>query len=164
MHRIRRELLDDLEQFLYHESALLDAADWNGWQDLFTDEGTYWMPLDPQQPDAVNHVSLIYDNRTLMHLRCKRLSDATDVTSLSLHPFPRVLRYLSNVTVSTTSPETLEARANLLAVHHAAGLTQQLYGRVRWTLSRTATGPKIIQKRVDLVTAGSPLRDILVYL
>jgi 3-phenylpropionate/cinnamic acid dioxygenase small subunit len=164
LNPVSSDVRDAVEQFLIHESALLDDADWNGWQELYASDGTYWMPLDRAQTDAINHVSLIYDDRALMHLRCKRLADATDVSSLSLHPFPRVLRFLSNISVQEHAGGPLEARALLLAVHHAAGLTQHLHGRVRWILTGALGRWKILQKRVDLLAADAPLRDILVYL
>jgi 3-phenylpropionate/cinnamic acid dioxygenase small subunit len=157
------DIRGSVERFLIRESALLDDSKLADWQQLFALDGTYWMPLDPAQPDAVNHVSLIYDDRTLMDLRCRRLGDADDA-SLSLHPYPKSLRFLSNVEVSGIANGELEARANLMAVQHAAGSTQQYFARVRWTLSGTAPGYLIRQKRVDLLTAGAPLRDILVYL
>src|SRR3989442_5732772 len=32
------------EQFLYRQSELLDSKKWQGWIDLFADDGIYWMP------------------------------------------------------------------------------------------------------------------------
>jgi benzoate/toluate 1,2-dioxygenase beta subunit len=122
------------------------------------------MPLDPAQPDPINHVSLVYENRTLLDLRCRRLRDADDLSSLSLHPFPKVLRFLSNVVVSGSAGGEIEATANLMAVQYAAGRTQQLFARTRWSLTGQAPHLLIRQKRVDLLTAGSALGDILVYL
>jgi benzoate/toluate 1,2-dioxygenase beta subunit len=164
MAQVDRDLHTEVERFIVRESALLDEADWEAWQQLFTEDATYWMPLDPAQPDPINHVSLIYDNRTLLDLRCRRLRDSNDLSSLSLHPFPKVLRFLSNVVVGDAAGGEIEVRANLMAVQHAAGLTQQLFARARWTLTAQTPGLLIRQKRVDLLTAGSALRDILVYL
>lgn len=163
MSQADHDLIKIVEQFVYHEAALLDEEKWDEWQNLFTSDGTYWMPLDPVQPDPLNHVSLIYDNRTLLDLRCRRLRDADDMSSLSLQPFPKVLRYLSNITAHSSNGQ-IQARANLLAAQHAGGMTQQLHGRVRWTLSGSSSDLRVYQKRVDLLSACSPLRDILVYL
>ncbi len=163
MVQVHADLHRQVEQFIVRESALLDAADWPAWQQLFTADATYWMPLDPAQPDPINHVSLIYDNRTLMDLRCRRLRDADGQSLLSLHPFPKMLRFLSNLDVSA-SGAAIEASANLMAVQHAAGMTQQLFARTQWTL--VGQGPRLLirHKRVDLLTAGSALGDILLYL
>lgn len=157
-------VLSAAERLVIRESALLDDGRWDEWRALFTADGTYWMPLDPAQPDPVLHVSLLYDDATLMDLRCRRLAAADDLSSLSLQPLPRVLRFLSSIDVAADDAGGVAVRANLLAAQHAAGTTRTFYARVRWTLTRDGADLRIRQKRVDLLGSGDPLPDILVYL
>ena len=51
--------LSRIEQFLYDEADLLDRPDLDAWIDLYTEDGTYWMPVDEDQSDPINHISLI---------------------------------------------------------------------------------------------------------
>ena len=37
----------EAEQFLYRQAELLDGKNWQGWIDLFTPDGIYWMPPEP---------------------------------------------------------------------------------------------------------------------
>lgn len=164
MQLLDRDTRAAVEQFLIRESALLDDGQWEAWQQLYTADAVYWMPLDSAQPDGEQHVSLIYDNRTLLDLRCRRLRDADDASSLALQPFPRLLRFLSNVTVARADDGALRAGARLLAAQLGGGTLQQFHARVEWTLTGAAPDFRIARKRVDLLTAGTPLRDILVYL
>ena len=64
----------DIEELLYNEASFLDAADLDGWINLYTDDGTYWMPVLPDQQDPINHISLFYDDRVLMDIRRRNLS------------------------------------------------------------------------------------------
>ena len=36
--------LQEIEAFLYRETDFLDAGNLHGWCDLFTEDGTYWLP------------------------------------------------------------------------------------------------------------------------
>ena len=67
------QLLQQATQLLYHEAECLDQADLDSWIELYTEDGTYWMPVTPDQQDPVNHISLIYDDRTIMEIRRRNL-------------------------------------------------------------------------------------------
>jgi ethylbenzene dioxygenase subunit beta len=41
---IKREVISDIEQFLYQEARLLDECKFQEWLDLLTDDIRYWMP------------------------------------------------------------------------------------------------------------------------
>ncbi len=41
-----------IEEFLYDEAALLDNPDLDAWMGLFTEDGTYWMPVEEDQVDS----------------------------------------------------------------------------------------------------------------
>lgn len=61
--------LKQIEQFLYREASLLDQPDLDHWMQLFTEDGTYWMPATEGQTDPLNHISHIYDDRVMMEIR-----------------------------------------------------------------------------------------------
>ena len=45
-HTIEQVLLQhEIEQFLYHEAAILDERRYHDWLDLLTDDVEYWMPI-----------------------------------------------------------------------------------------------------------------------
>ena len=59
----------DIERVLYREASLLDKADIAGWLEMYTEDGTYWMPVLEDQEDPLNHISLFYDDRVMMEIR-----------------------------------------------------------------------------------------------
>jgi 3-phenylpropionate/cinnamic acid dioxygenase small subunit len=66
---VSAEKLHELERFLYKEASFLDRPDLDSWIDLYTEDGTYWMPAIPDQEDPHMHISLFYDDRVLMEVR-----------------------------------------------------------------------------------------------
>lgn len=63
----------DLIDFVVHEARLLDAKRYEQWNALFTDDGYYWVPLVPDQPDGLQHTSHMYEDKLLRDLRIQRL-------------------------------------------------------------------------------------------
>lgn len=60
-----------VEDFLYDEAALLDAADYRAWVDLFTADGRYWAPAG-HADDPQAGVSLVCDDRQRLEERLLR--------------------------------------------------------------------------------------------
>ncbi len=58
-----------IEEFLYLEAAYLDRPNLDAWIELYTEDGTYWMPAIEDQEDPLNHISLYYDDRVMMEIR-----------------------------------------------------------------------------------------------
>lgn len=61
--------LKNIERFLYDEASLLDNPDLDRWIELYSEDGTYWMPVKQDQEDPINHVSIFYDDRVMMEVR-----------------------------------------------------------------------------------------------
>jgi 3-phenylpropionate/cinnamic acid dioxygenase small subunit len=62
-----------LFDLVYREARLLDARDYDAWNRLFTDDAYYWVPLEHDQPDGLNHTSHMYEDKLLRELRIERL-------------------------------------------------------------------------------------------
>ncbi len=73
MSRDARGNLERLFEFVYDEARLIDDKRFDDWYELFTDDGIYWMPLTRDQPDGINHTSLLYEDKLLLKVRIERL-------------------------------------------------------------------------------------------
>ena len=62
------------ERFLMHEARFLDDARFDDWLALFTADGWYWVPSEPEQGNPHDTVSLMYDDRRLLETRVRRLA------------------------------------------------------------------------------------------
>ena len=139
-----------IAQFLFAEAELLDTGTYDAWLDLFTEDARYWVPAYPEQTDAINEVSLYYENLTLMLARIGRLR----------HPRAIGLPVRTSHVIGNVAPHgrtqdgALIVRSRFQMIEFM-GDTQRLYGgSVTHHLVADGESWKIRLKRVDLVNAG----------
>ena len=147
------------EQFLYHEARLLDTQQLEAWLDLFTDDATYWVPLEHGQNDPMETSSIIHDDRTLLELRVKQARHPRAHARL---PLARTVHQVGNVMiVSEKGSETTVA--STLQVIEFRNDKQRLYGAlVEHRLRRENGSFRIAHKRVDLVSSEGELDGIAI--
>jgi 3-phenylpropionate/cinnamic acid dioxygenase small subunit len=98
----------DLIDFVVREAQLLDAKRFEEWNELFTDDAYYWVPLVPDQEDGINYTSHLYEDKLLRDLRIERLKSPR---AYSQHPPSRCHHLLQTPTV-----ETFDEAANRFVV------------------------------------------------
>ena len=146
------------EQFLYHEARLLDTQQLEAWLDLFTDDATYWLPLEKNQKDPLETSSLIHDDKALLELRVKQARHPRAHARL---PLARTVHQVSNVMVAEGKDEVTVN--STLQVVEFRNEKQRLYGAlVEHRLRRVNGGFKIAHKRVDLVNSEGELDGIAI--
>jgi len=149
----------NIEQFLYHEARLLDTGQLEAWLELFTDDATYWLPLERDQKDPLETSSIIHDDRTLLELRVKQ---ARHPRAHARQPLARTVHQVGNVLVlKETKTEMLVASTlNLVEWRQEK---QRVWGAlVEHRLRRAGDTFKIAHKRVDLVNSEGELDGIAI--
>src|ERR1700733_6593249 len=63
-----------VEQFLFHQSELLDGKHWAAYIDLFESDGVYWMPVAPEQTEWVDSPSIFAEDVNMMQIRMGRVT------------------------------------------------------------------------------------------
>ena len=120
-------LQHEVEQFLYHEAALLDGKCYDEWLDLFCEDAVYWLPSQHDQSDPDHTASIIYEDIFILRMRIERLKHHR---AHALQPLPHTLHMVSNVRVTDTDRQDkntfVTVRAALLFVEHREQ-TQRLY-------------------------------------
>lgn len=148
-----------VEQFLYHEARLLDTGQLEAWLDLFTDDATYWLPLERYQKDPLETGSLIHDDRTLLELRVKQ---ARHPRAHARQPLARTVHQVSNIMVAAEADGETVVHSTLQLVEFR-NEKQRLYGAlVEHRLRRVRDGFRIARKRVDLVNSEGELDGIAI--
>lgn len=148
-----------LQSFLYHEARLLDTQRYEEWLELFTDDATYWVPLEQNQKDPLETSSIIHDDRTLLELRVKQARHPRAHARL---PLARTVHQVGNVMVS--SEESSEVRvSSTLQLIEFRNEKQRVYGAlVEHRLRRAGDSFRIAHKRVDLVNSEGELDGIAI--
>ena len=147
-----------VDQFLYHEARLLDTGQLEAWLDLFTDDATYWLPLEQNQKDPLETSSIIHDDKTLLELRIKQ---ARHPRAHARQPLARTVHHVGNIMVEDLEEE-LRVKSTLQVIEFR-NEKQRLYGAlVEHRLRRADSGYKIAHKRVDLVNSEGELDGIAI--
>ena len=146
------------EQFLYHEARLLDTQQLEAWLQLFTEDATYWVPLERDQKDPLETSSIIHDDRTLLELRVKQARHPRAHARL---PLARTVHQVGNVMVEEDQDE-VRVHSTLQVVEFR-NEKQRLHGALVEHRLRKANGTfKIAHKRVDLVNSEGELDGIAI--
>jgi len=149
------------EQFLYHEARLLDTQRYEDWLALFTDDATYWVPLEQGQKDPHETSSIIQDDRTLLELRVKQLRHPR---AHARQPLARTVHQVANVVELGRANGELRIGSTLTVVEFRHE-KQRLYGAlVEHRLRPSGDTFRIAHKRVDLVNSEAELDGIAILL
>ena len=154
--------LQEIESFLYLESSYLDKPDLDKWVDLFTEDGTYWIPASETQNDPLNHVSHIYDDRVMMEIRRRNF---VHPRSSSKNHLTRCSHIIGNIQIN--SGEKNDERKVTSNMHVIVWYReeQQIYApKCKHILLKQEGEFKIRMKRVDLINPEAPQKSLVVYL
>ena len=160
--RAEIELHHRVSQFLFLEARLLDERNWDEWEALFLEDGVYWAPATPEQPDPVNHVSLIYEDQLLRSVRIARFASPA---APSLRPFPRTAHLVTNVMIDRHDPRTGEIAVNarFLMIEYRRDAQRFYGGAYSHDLVDEGGALRIRRKKVDLVNCEGPLESSSVW-
>ena len=148
-----------VEEFLYHEARLLDTQRLEEWLALFTEDATYWVPLEQGQKDPVATSSIIYDDRTLLELRVRQARHPRAHARL---PLARTVHQVSNVSSTENPAGEIEVHSTLVLVEFRNEKQRTWGALVEHGLRRAGDGYRIARKRVDLVNSEAELDGIAI--
>jgi 3-phenylpropionate/cinnamic acid dioxygenase small subunit len=153
----------DLIDFVVREAQLLDAKRFEEWNELFTDDAYYWVPLVPDQEDGINHTSHLYEDKLLRDLRIERLKSPR---AYSQHPPSRCHHLLQTPTV-----ETFDEAANRFVVRtefhysESQGDDMQFFvGTCFHHLTMQEGALKMTLKRVNLLNCDAALPAVQLFI
>lgn len=151
-----------IEQFLYDEAELLDNPDLDRWIELYTEDGTYWMPVKADQEDPINHISIFYDDRVMMEVR--RRNYIHPRAASKDHP-TRCSHVIGNVRAHGNNERgdlVVTSNQHILVYYRRE---QRIFGaRVEHQLTPDGDTYKIRHKKVSLINCDAPQKSLTVYL
>ena len=138
----------EIEDFLFHEAALLDAWQLDDWLALLTDDATYRVPSN-DAPDAVPGQSLflVADDARRIRERVLRLKDRNAHAEF---PHSRTRRQIGNVRIvdrGAGDPAELTVASNFIVHRHRRDADVRTYvGAYRHRLRLTPDGLHIAER------------------
>jgi len=153
------QLQQEVEQFLYGQSELLDTKQWQSWIDLFTDDGIYWMPPNATYETWDGQPAIFAEDKNLMTVRMNRVLHPD---AWSQRPLWETNHVVSNVRIEGENKKgelVVRSRFHMMElrrddVRHFAGLYTH-------HLKRTKDGFSIKLQRVDMTNAQATYDYVL---
>jgi p-cumate 2,3-dioxygenase beta subunit len=149
----------EVEDFLYHEAALLDEWKLNEWEALLTDDATYYVPPNDQpEGDHRSTLFLVADDRERIRQRIIRINDPNCHAE---YPKSRTRRMISNVRILGVEGDLVTAVANFVCYRYRRyERIREYVGAYRYVLRRAGDSFRIKERRVlidahELGTLGS---------
>src|SRR6266702_3290960 len=147
-----------VEQFLYHQSELLDGKHWAAYIDLFAHDGVYWMPAASEQTEWVDSPSIFAEDRRMMEIRMGRV---THPNAWSQAPQWGTSHLVGNVVIESVSDTEITVRSRFQMMELRRDATRHFAGTYRHTLRRSSDDFKIVLQRVDLLNGQAPFDYVL---
>jgi p-cumate 2,3-dioxygenase beta subunit len=149
----------EVEDFLYHEAALLDEWRLKEWEALLTEDATYYVPPNDQlESDHRSTLFLVADDRERIRQRIIRINDPNCHAE---YPKSRTRRMISNVRIVGVDGDLVTVAANFVCYRYRRyERIREYVGAYRFILKRAGDSFRIKERRVlidahELGTLGS---------
>ena len=153
----------DLIDFVVREARLLDARHFDEWNQLFTDDAFYWVPLVPDQVDGLNHTSHMYEDKLLRDVRIERLKSPR---AFSQQPASRAHHLLQTPTVEEFDPASNRyvVRTEFHYTESQGDAMQFYVGTCFHHLTLQGGALKMTLKRVNLLNCDAALPAVQLFI
>ena len=137
----------EVEDFLYHEAALLDEWKLKEWEALLADDATYFVPPNDQpESDHRSTLFLVADDRERIRQRIIRINDPNCHAE---YPKSRTRRMISNVRIVGVDGNLVTVAANFVCYRYRRyERIREYVGGYRYILERAGDSFRIKERRV----------------
>lgn len=137
-------------ELIWREAALLDAKDYPGWEELFTDESHYVVPIDPETEDFESSLNMIYDDKRMRRLRVERMMQGYAPSAVAA---ARTARVVSTFVVKSIDNDQVVIRSTQVLTAFKRNATQTLGAELTHTIALSESGDRIAQKVARLINS-----------
>ncbi|WP_051109925.1 aromatic-ring-hydroxylating dioxygenase subunit beta [Massilia niastensis] len=143
--------------FIWQEAELLDRKDYDAWGALWSADGYYVVPIDPDTTDFASQLNYAYDDARMRQLRIERF---TSGYSMSAADAAVTVRTVSRFTLTRSEGDEVDVQSAQLLAAYKRGATALFAGNLTHRIRFTAEGPKLVQKVVRLVNSQDALNAL----
>ena len=151
-------LQQQVEQFLFHQSELLDRKCWSQYIDLFSEDGVYWMPVTEDQTDWLDSPSIFAEDKRLMEIRMGRVMHPNAWSQAAQWGTSHLV---SNVVLESVEADKIVVRSRFQMLELRRDVQRHFVGTYHHTLTRQGDDFKIALQRVDLLNGQAPFDYVL---
>jgi 3-phenylpropionate/cinnamic acid dioxygenase small subunit len=166
----RLVLKDEVEQFLYHEAALLDERRYEEWVQLMADDIHYFMPIrsnvkfgewDRENSDADSEISWFDEGKDMLEGRVRQLQTGVHWAE---EPVSRIRHIISNIRVVRVEDPEIWVSDNFVVWHNRLLDEVNLFvGRRDHVLRRDPDVGFKVAKRTILLDQSTLLAKVVTF-
>ena len=95
-------------ELIWREAELLDRAAYLAWDGLYTDDGTYVVPIDPETENFDDVLNMIYDDARMRQMRVTRMVEGYAIAAVDA---ARTVRTVSRFVPESVSDTEVVVRS-----------------------------------------------------
>jgi 3-phenylpropionate/cinnamic acid dioxygenase small subunit len=95
-------------ELIWKEAEALDDKDYKSWEQMYTDDGHYVVPIDPDTEDFGSSLNLVYDDKRMRRLRVERMLQGYSPSAVAA---ARTVRVISRFTVRELTDSSVTIRS-----------------------------------------------------
>jgi len=133
---------------VWREAELLDRKEYAAWNDLFTDDGVYVVPIDQDTEDFAGTLNMVYDDARMRRMRVARMTEGYAIAAVDA---ARTVRTVSRFVPESVSDTEVVLRAAQVLVAYKRGRHDIWAADLMHLIHLTETGDRIALKVVRLV-------------
>jgi 3-phenylpropionate/cinnamic acid dioxygenase small subunit len=135
-------------QLVWHEADLLDRKRYDEWQGLYSEDGLYVVPIDPETEDFANTLNMVYDDARMRQMRVTRMTEGYAIAAVDS---ARTVRTVSRFVVEGVADDEVTLRSAQVLVAYKRGRHDLWAGEVTHRVRLSDDGDRIALKIVRLV-------------
>jgi 3-phenylpropionate/cinnamic acid dioxygenase small subunit len=143
--------------FIWQEAELLDRKDYAAWGELWSEEGLYIVPIDPDTTDFASQLNYVYDDARMRRLRIERF---TSGHSMSAADSATTVRTVSRFSLAATEGDVVEVHSAQLLAAYKRGATTLFAANLTHRIRLSAERPVLEQKVVRLINSQDALNAL----
>ncbi|WOP19284.1 aromatic-ring-hydroxylating dioxygenase subunit beta [Raineyella sp. LH-20] len=137
-------------ELIWREARILDEKDYSTWEGLFTADGMYVIPIDPDTEDFAASLNMIYDDARMRRMRVERMMQGYSPSAVAA---ARTIRTISRFTVDEVTDTAVTLTSAQVLVAYKRGRTDTLGATLTHTIALSPDGDRIAQKVVRLLNS-----------
>ncbi len=150
--RLSEPLVGRAIELIWREAQLLDDKDYEAWQTLYTEDGKYVIPVDPDTEDFESSLNMVYDDARMRHMRVTRLVQGYSMSAVAA---ARTSRTISRFTVEEITENTVTLRSAQVLVGFKRDKFQMLGADLTHRIRFTGDDARIELKLIRLVNSDA---------
>lgn len=141
-------------ELIWQEATLLDDKDYERWQELYTDDGIYVIPIEKGVTDFKASLNMVYDDKRMRAMRVERMVQGYAPSAVAA---AATVRTVSRFTMVSVGDEEVRLRGAQIVNSYKRSRYDTVAADVEYTIRLGAEEDRIALKVVRLLNSEDPV-------